>query len=74
MTIIVTTFVAPVASLTEEKQKVNWHKVDGTWQCDEVSIGWFMRLEGSWEKMNMGGVRPDIAVGDKIKVTMEKVT
>lgn len=46
----------------------------GGWTHDRISLGWFILLKGSLEPIRVGTEAPeDLAVGDRIKVTMEKV-
>lgn len=39
----------------------------------EVSRGWFVLLEGSWEALYLGPEKPGLVAGDKVKITLEKV-
>ena len=36
--------------------------------------GWFVRLEGSYESLFLGMEEPELKAGDRIKVTLEKVS
>ena len=36
------------------------------------SFGWFIHLEGSYEALHIGNVKPGLVVGDRVKVTVEK--
>ncbi len=40
----------------------------------EKSLGWFVYLKGSHEALGLGAERPTLAKGDKVKITVEKVT
>lgn len=40
---------------------------------NQVSLGWFILYEGSWEAIHVGYDKPSWKVGDKVKITMEKV-
>ena len=40
---------------------------------EKKSKGWFVFLEGSYEKLHLGTEKPDWKKGDKIRITMEKV-
>lgn len=40
---------------------------------EKRSKGWFVFLEGSYEKLHLGTEKPDWKKGDKIRITMEKV-
>lgn len=35
--------------------------------------GWFVALRGSWEALGLGFDKPDLAPGDKMRVSLEKV-
>lgn len=37
------------------------------------SLGWFLALEGSHEVLHLGYKKPDLAPGDRMKITFEKV-
>lgn len=52
-------FYSHVTKLTEEKKA--------------PIAGWYMLLEGSWEKLYVGMDKPDFAVGDRVKLTIEKM-
>ena len=39
----------------------------------DVSRGYFVTLEGSYESLGVGMEKPDLRVGDKMKITIEKV-
>lgn len=41
---------------------------------ERTSKGWFIFLSGSYEKLHLGFDKPDIKVGDKVKITIEKVS
>lgn len=41
---------------------------------EKVSLGYFALFEGSHEALHLGYEPPEIAVGDTIKITFEKVT
>lgn len=64
-------FNTTVASVTEEFKDV---LRAGTTEYDKVSLGWFVLLTGSWEKLYVGQEEPGLKRGDLIKVTIEKVT
>lgn len=64
-------FEARVVKVSEEFTRVRYHQgPDGKWTSDAVSRGWFVLLEGSWEKLFWGMERPDVKVGDIMQVTM----
>lgn len=33
-------------------------------------LGWFVCLEGSWEKLHIGPDKPDLKIGQKVEVTL----
>ena len=39
-----------------------------------VSLGWWVRLEGSGEAFYISDDEPDLKAGDKVKIALEKVT
>lgn len=39
----------------------------------DISLGWFLFLTGSHEAIHVGMEKPDLRVGDKMKITIEKV-
>lgn len=45
---------------------------DGKWSVPEMGIGWFVRIAQS-SSIFVGIEKPDIAVGDMIRMTMEKI-
>lgn len=58
-----------VVGIKEMNQVVEWKE-------DAVigrSLGWFVHFEGSRESIHFGFEKPDIEVGDKFKITFEKV-
>jgi hypothetical protein len=39
---------------------------------EEIPLGWFVYMEGSYEALHVGMDKPDLEPGDKIKITVEK--
>lgn len=39
----------------------------------EMEDGWYVRFEGSQERMKMGTEKPVLEQGDKVRITIEKV-
>ena len=71
-------FRTKVTSIREEFIKTNWHTVkDGngkaSQECDTVSIGWFLSLQGSYESLHLGHEKPDLVVGQKIEIIVRPV-
>lgn len=68
-----------VRSVAEEFKMTNYRKVKGTdgapdyTESDRVSLGWFILLEGSYEKLGVGAEKPVMAKGDRVTITLEKV-
>lgn len=57
----------------EERFKPVWKGGVGVAAAfDQVSLGWFAYLKGSYEMLHVGDTKPELKVGDKIKVTIEK--
>jgi hypothetical protein len=62
-----------VKRVEERVERFNWHRdADGQSTCDTRSIGWWVVLEGSWEGLYLGNERPTLAVGDAVRVTLER--
>jgi len=40
---------------------------------NEICLGWFIHLEGSWEMLYVGYSKPDLNPGDMVRITLEKV-
>jgi hypothetical protein len=50
-----------------------WKTGTGDVQTEHEDMGWYMLLEGSWEYLYVGDAPPeDLAIGDKVIVTIEK--
>lgn len=67
------TFTTTVLAVTEEKTKVHVSGTGPDWVHRVESLGWFVTLEGSYEKVCLGPERPDLKAGDRVKVTIQKV-
>jgi hypothetical protein len=39
----------------------------------EPNTQWFAQFEGSWESLCFGAEHPQFSVGDKIKITFERI-
>jgi hypothetical protein len=35
-------------------------------------LGWFIRLRGSQEQLHVGWEKPDLQIGDEVKITIER--
>lgn len=42
-------------------------------QFKSLSKGFFVSFEGSYEKLNLGFERPELKVGDKVKIVIERM-
>ena len=40
----------------------------------DISVGWYVQLEGSNESFFISEKEPDLKVGDKVKITLERAT
>lgn len=47
---------------------------DGNFSKEEETLGWFVWLNGSQERLFLGKERPELYPGDKVKVTIERVS
>lgn len=66
-------FETTVLSIKQAKQK-NW--VSGTGEnakFEEVSMGWYVHLDGSFEGLYLGVEKPELNPGDEIRITLEKI-
>jgi len=58
---------------TEEKFVRNYGPGTGSKaKFTDMSIGWFLRLEGSNESFYISDGEPDLHAGDKVKIILEK--
>lgn len=53
------------------KTHVSGHGADATFRNE--SLGWYVLFEGSGECLYFGETRPELSVGDKVKITFERV-
>ena len=42
-------------------------------QFDYESLGWFVHFNGSHEMLGLGPDKPDVAMGDKVRITIERI-
>jgi hypothetical protein len=62
--------------VVEVFEKFQQRHISGTgkdWVCENVSIGWFVLYEGSYEALYVGAEKPSLAPGDTICITFRKV-
>lgn len=55
------------------KIRINYVVYSKVKRCEEMRSGWYVQFEGSWESLLFGIERPQLDVGDEIKITFEKV-
>lgn len=48
-----------------------WCDASGDAHTEEEALGWAILLEGSLEWLFVGEEKPDFAVGDKVRITIE---
>ena len=63
-----------VVSVTEEQYAVRGRIVDGQAIVEKAALGWYVLFEGSHEKLFLGWDRPELAAGDKVKISIERTT
>jgi hypothetical protein len=62
-----------VAKIEERFQNVH---VGGTGKdalFADISKGWFALFRGSWESLYLGRERPNLLVGDVVRITFERI-
>lgn len=62
-----------ITAIEEHKQQDYVSGVGDSATFKERSLGWFLFLQGSHEAIHVGMEKPDLRVGDKMKITIEKV-
>lgn len=63
-----------VLSCAEAFETYNYRKGEGDkTEYDTRSLGWFIRFEGSQERLYFGETEPQFKVGDKVKITFEVI-
>jgi hypothetical protein len=65
-------FTSTVISVDEKFHTNRVVMIEGKPQEEKESLGWFVRITES-SAICVGGERPDIKKGDKVKITLEKV-
>jgi hypothetical protein len=63
-----------VENVSEQHRTISVKKdaVTGEMTSETESLGWFIRLRGSQEQLHVGWQKPDLAIGDQVKITIEK--
>jgi hypothetical protein len=67
------TFYSRVRSITRLGKQIYLGGFGEDAKFEVADKGYFMLLEGSYEALHIGFEEPDFKVGDRIKITMEKV-
>jgi hypothetical protein len=57
-----------VKSVERLKRVVRGRMVGGQAILEEEDLGWFVCFEGSWERLHMGAVQPNLVVGQKVEI------
>lgn len=65
--------LSSVSAIEDHKQQVYVSGAGESAVFSETSLGWFLYLAGSHEAIHVGMEKPDLLVGDKMKITIEKV-
>lgn len=66
------TFNSTVVHKEEETRVIRGYKQGDEVIFDEEKLGWFIRFDGSQEKMYFGKDEPTLNLGDTVKITIEK--
>lgn len=66
-------FYSRVVSVERRYKRVWVSGLGDAAQFKDEDQGFFMLLEGSYEALHVGFEPPEFKVGDRVKVTMEKV-
>lgn len=63
---------AQVVKVEERFEKLNYRlNEQGKWTNDDISLGWFVSFEGSWEAVYFGTEKPDLVKGQMTTHTIE---
>ena len=68
---LVVQFVARVIAVNEKKYKQWLGGVGKEATFNEISLGWFVSLEGSHESLFIGFLKPSIRIGSMAIITIE---
>lgn len=66
-------FISKVVSVERHDKRVHVRGFGEDAEFRLVDRGYFMLLEGSYEALHIGFEKPAFHVGDRVKITMEKV-
>jgi hypothetical protein len=66
-------FYTSVLKVSEQFQDTEtWRDSNGQVHVNRVSLGWFVRLAGSQEQIHVGCEKPELRIGDTVKITLER--
>jgi hypothetical protein len=67
-------FKTKITGVKQHFEYTNWRleNVGGEKQraCDQVSIGWYITLEGSRESIYLGNTKPDLVKNQRVTVSI----
>lgn len=74
MTIVIHSKVVDVRELRQviRAQRADPHDPSSAVQTTEINLGWFIRMEGSWEALHVGFEKPEFEKGDKVQIRISK--
>lgn len=67
-------FFSKVIATFEKLQPIWLGGVGDNAKFEDKPLGWFVHLQGSFEALHVGMEEPTLKPGDKVKITLEKVT
>jgi len=66
-------FYSKVVSIESHIREVYDHGIGEEARFRHDNLGYFMLLEGSYEALHIGFTTPVFKIGDRVKITIEKV-
>ena len=75
MTTTMTSIVIPtkIRKIEQKKRLARaWMDENNRPQIEEEILGWAILMEGSWEWLFIGHEKPDLEVGDPVKIIIER--
>jgi len=67
------TVATQVKRVWERIEKVHLHGAGLEAVFQDQSFGWYVAFDGSYEALYFGPTKPDFNVGDKIKISFERI-
>lgn len=67
------TILITVTKVEEGKERKYLEGIGPDAKFTEVSLGWFVTFEGSYESLFFGDTKPELEKGDKVKITFERI-